>query len=157
MAWGRDRRRSRRRKASDQHVLLGQAVEREAQRLDIGLRIHVHVERRLRHRNADIRAEIGNVLAERGARLDVEDEAVVIGDAPQVGVFAAIILVGGLVVATRVTPDAGIPARPAPTERASVAPATAPAPVASAAISAPNASAASANADKVVALAAAPE
>jgi len=73
------------------------------------------------------------------------------------GVFAAIVLVGGLVVATRVTPDAGIPARPAPAEKASVAPATTPAPVASVPITAASASAAIANGDKVVALAASPE
>jgi len=36
------------------HDLLGAAVEREAQRFDIGLCIHVDVQGRLRHRQADV-------------------------------------------------------------------------------------------------------
>ena len=60
-----------------QHALGG--IEAEAQRLDVGVRVHVDIERRLRHADFDLRPEVGDVGARHRAGLDVEDVAQLVG------------------------------------------------------------------------------
>ena len=55
-------------------------IEREGQRLDIGVRVHIDVERRLRHADFDLRPPIGDVRPRRRAGIEVEDVADVVGE-----------------------------------------------------------------------------
>ena len=48
-------------------------IEIEIQRLDVGMRVHVEIERRLRHADFYLRAEISDVGARRRAGFDIEN------------------------------------------------------------------------------------
>ena len=63
------------------------ALKRE--RLDVRVGVHVHRQRGLRHRDADVGAEVGDARARRRAGLDVEDVAAVRGQLAQVGEVGA--------------------------------------------------------------------
>ena len=54
----------------------------ETQRLDIGVRVHVEVQRRLRRPDFDLRAPIGDVRARHRTRIDVEDVTDFRGELP---------------------------------------------------------------------------
>ena len=68
-------------------------VELEVQALDVGVGVHVGVERRLRRADFDLRTPIGFADAGHRAGIDVEDVADLVGEKANVGEVGA--LLGG--------------------------------------------------------------
>src|ERR1043165_998872 len=69
------------------------SIEVEAQRLDIGHRVHVVVERGLRHTHFYFRSPVSDVRSRRWSRIDVKNVTDIIGKAPNV--FQVIALLDG--------------------------------------------------------------